>query len=47
MCKATIAEFVEDTETLALLKRFGVDMVQRFYRDTARSDHPVVEKHIG
>jgi methylphosphotriester-DNA--protein-cysteine methyltransferase len=30
MRKATIAEFVEDADTLALLKRFGVDMVQRF-----------------
>jgi EAL domain-containing protein (putative c-di-GMP-specific phosphodiesterase class I) len=40
--KVTIAEFVEDAETLAMLQRFGVDMVQGYYLDTPRADHPAL-----
>jgi diguanylate cyclase (GGDEF)-like protein len=47
MRKITIAEFVEDAETLALLRRFGVDMVQGYHLDTPRSDHPDVDKYLG
>lgn len=47
MRKLTIAEFVEDAETLTLLKRFGVDMVQGYHLDTPRGDHPVIEQHLG
>jgi diguanylate cyclase (GGDEF)-like protein len=47
MRKITIAEFVEDAETLALLKRFGVDMVQGYHLDTPRADHPVIVAHNG
>jgi diguanylate cyclase (GGDEF)-like protein/PAS domain S-box-containing protein len=42
MRKITIAEFVEDAETLAMLKRFGVDMVQGYYLDMPRRDHPAL-----
>jgi EAL domain-containing protein (putative c-di-GMP-specific phosphodiesterase class I) len=37
--KATIAEFVEDAETLDMLRRFGVDMVQGYHLDMPRADH--------
>jgi len=33
MNKITVAEFVEDAETLAMLKAFGVDMVQGYHLD--------------
>jgi diguanylate cyclase (GGDEF)-like protein/PAS domain S-box-containing protein len=42
MRKITIAEFVEDAETLAMLKRFGVDMVQGYHLDMPRQDHPAL-----
>ena len=38
--KKTIAEFVEDAETLAMLQDFGVDMVQGYYLDMPKGDHP-------
>ncbi len=40
--KTTVAEFVEDGETLDMLKRFGVDMVQGYHLDMPRADHPEV-----
>ncbi len=42
MGKVTIAEFVEDAETLEMLKRFGVDMVQGYHLDMPQHDHPAV-----
>ncbi len=40
--KTTVAEFVEDGETLEMLKRFGVDLVQGYHMDMPRSDHPAL-----
>ena len=47
MRKTTIAEFVEDAETLEMLKRFGVDMVQGYHLDMPRDNHPVITEHLG
>ena len=43
MNKITVAEFVEDAETLAMLKVFGVDMVQGYHLDMPRANHPALE----
>jgi len=40
--KTTIAECVEDEETLNMLRGFGVDCVQGFYLERPRSDHPLL-----
>jgi len=40
--KTTIAEFVEDGETLQMLRHFGVDMVQGYHLDMPRPDHPAL-----
>jgi diguanylate cyclase (GGDEF)-like protein/PAS domain S-box-containing protein len=40
--KTTIAEFVESAETLAMLKEFGVDMVQGYYLDMPQAKHPAI-----
>lgn len=40
--KTTVAEFVEDQETLEMLKGFGVDKVQGYFLDTPRADHPAL-----
>jgi EAL domain-containing protein (putative c-di-GMP-specific phosphodiesterase class I) len=40
--KTTIAECVEDAETLGMLKSFEVDCVQGFYLERPRSDHPLL-----
>lgn len=45
MRKITVAEFVEDAETLAMLKKFGVDLVQGYYLDMPRGAHPALEGH--
>ena len=42
MGQRTVAEFVEDEETLQLLKEFGVDMVQGYHLDKPRADHPAL-----
>ncbi len=42
MRKTTVAEFVEDGETLEMLKRFGVDLVQGYHLDRPRADHPAI-----
>lgn len=42
MGQRTVAEFVEDEETLHLLQEFGVDMVQGYYLDKPRADHPAL-----
>jgi diguanylate cyclase (GGDEF)-like protein/PAS domain S-box-containing protein len=38
--KRTVAEFVEDAPTLAVLREFGVDMVQGYHLDKPQRDHP-------
>ncbi|MBW8458400.1 MAG: EAL domain-containing protein [Thiobacillus sp.] len=40
--KAVVAEYVEDGRTLALLRQFGVDLVQGHYLDQPVSDHPAL-----
>jgi diguanylate cyclase (GGDEF)-like protein/PAS domain S-box-containing protein len=40
--KTTIAEFVEDAETLTMLRHFGVDMVQGYHLDMPRAEHPAL-----
>ncbi len=45
MRKITVAEFVEDAETLEMLKQFGVDMVQGYYLDMPRGEHPALDGH--
>jgi diguanylate cyclase (GGDEF)-like protein/PAS domain S-box-containing protein len=42
MRKITIAEFVEDAQTLDMLKQFGVDMVQGYHLDMPRPNHPTL-----
>jgi len=41
--KSVVAEYVEDGETLALLRRFGVDLVQGYHLDRPISDHPALQ----
>ena len=41
--KETIAEFVEDAKTLAMLRDFGVDKVQGYYLDMPTPDHPAIK----
>jgi diguanylate cyclase (GGDEF)-like protein/PAS domain S-box-containing protein len=38
--KRTVAEFVENEETLAMLCHFGVDMVQGYHLDKPQEHHP-------
>jgi len=40
--KSVVAEYVEDGPTLALLRRFGVDLVQGHYLDRPVADHPAL-----
>jgi diguanylate cyclase (GGDEF)-like protein/PAS domain S-box-containing protein len=47
MKKITIAEFVEDAETLNMLRQFGVDMVQGYHLDMPRGEHPAVQPPMG
>lgn len=42
MGKRTVAEFVENQETLDMLVEFGVDMVQGYYLDKPVADHPAI-----
>lgn len=42
MRKITIAEFVEDAETLAMLKQFGVDYVQGYFLDMPSPNHAML-----
>jgi diguanylate cyclase (GGDEF)-like protein/PAS domain S-box-containing protein len=37
--KSVIAEYVEDARTLALLRKFGVDLVQGYYLDRPTANH--------
>lgn len=43
MRKQTVAEFVEDTETLEMLRIFGVDLVQGYYLDMPQANHPALQ----
>lgn len=47
MNKVTVAEFVEDAETLEMLRRLGVDLVQGYHLDMPRGDHPAVFGDAG
>ena len=40
--KTVMAEYVEDAKVLAILKGFGVDMVQGFHLDSPVADHPAL-----
>ncbi len=40
--KSVVAEYVEDAPTLALLTRFGVDLVQGYHLDRPVADHPAL-----
>ena len=42
--KITVAEFVEDAETLGMLKGFGVDLVQGYHLDMPVGDHPALRR---
>ena len=44
MGQRTVAEFVEDAETLKLLREYGVDFVQGHYLDRPRANHPALGK---
>ncbi|OZA25443.1 MAG: sensor domain-containing diguanylate cyclase [Hydrogenophilales bacterium 17-64-11] len=41
--KSVVAEYVEDSQTLALLRRFGVDLVQGYHLDRPVADHPALQ----
>jgi diguanylate cyclase (GGDEF)-like protein/PAS domain S-box-containing protein len=43
MGKQTVAEFVENEQTLNMLVEFGVDMVQGYYLDKPTPDHPALK----
>ncbi|MFP5408233.1 MAG: EAL domain-containing protein [Gammaproteobacteria bacterium] len=40
--KSVVAEYVEDGPTLALLRQFGVDLVQGYYLDRPIAEHPAL-----
>lgn len=40
--KRTVAEFVENEETLVMLRHFGVDMVQGYHLDMPQEKHPAL-----
>jgi diguanylate cyclase (GGDEF)-like protein/PAS domain S-box-containing protein len=42
MHKTTVAECVEDEETLVMLRDFEVDCVQGYYLERPRADHPLL-----
>lgn len=43
MRKITVAEFVEDAESLEMLRQFGVDLVQGYHLDMPQADHPALK----
>lgn len=45
--KVTVAEFVEDGDTLAMLKTLGVDLAQGYHLDRPSANHPALEKLPG
>jgi len=40
--KSVVAEYVEDGQTLALLRQFGVDLVQGYFLDRPTATHPAL-----
>jgi len=44
--KSVVAEYVEDGPTLALLRQFGVDLVQGYFLDRPILDHPALHVSI-
>jgi len=44
--KLTVAEFVEDNETLDMLRALGVDMVQGYYLDRPSASHPTLVGNV-
>ena len=40
--KSVVAEYVEDGESLTLLRKFGVDLVQGYHLDRPIADHPAL-----
>ena len=40
--KSVIAEYVEDGRTLALLRNYGVDLVQGYFLDRPVASHPAI-----
>jgi EAL domain-containing protein (putative c-di-GMP-specific phosphodiesterase class I) len=45
--KTTVAEFVENVETLEMLQRMGVDMVQGYYLDKPQEHHTAIAKGLA
>ena len=43
LSKTTIAEFVEDAESFAMVRELGVDMAQGYHLDHPRPDHPALQ----
>jgi diguanylate cyclase (GGDEF)-like protein/PAS domain S-box-containing protein len=41
--KSVVAEYVEDGKTLALLRNFGVDLVQGYFLDRPIANHPALQ----
>ncbi len=41
--KSVLAEYVEDRRTLALLRQFGVDLVQGYHLDRPVAEHPALQ----
>jgi len=44
--KSVVAEYVQDGKTLALLRNFGVDLVQGYYLDQPTRNHPALQDLI-
>lgn len=42
--KRTVAEFVEDEQTLEMVRALGVDLVQGYHLDRPRADHPALTR---
>jgi diguanylate cyclase (GGDEF)-like protein/PAS domain S-box-containing protein len=42
--KSVVAEYVEDAQTLALLRKLGVDMVQGYHLDRPTRNHPALTR---
>ena len=40
--KSVLAEYVEDGKTLALLRTYGIDLVQGYFLDRPVADHPAL-----
>ena len=47
MGKQAVAEFVEDGKTLLMLREMGLDMVQGYYLDRPKADHPAFRQQAS